>query len=313
MVIPEAERDGAEPRRSSGSASSGGERLAEAAPGSSTEIRNAFSVDVEDYYQVVAFEKVVSRQRWEEYEPRVERNTLRLLELFAEHDVKATFFVLGWVAKHHPRVVREIQASGHEVASHGWDHRRVTELSPVEFREDIRRTKAVLEDLSGVEVIGYRAPNYSIVEETLWALDIILELGHRYDSSIFPIRHDRYGIPGADRFPWVIREQPEDQLVEFPISTVRLAGMILPFVGGGYLRHFPAWFIHWGMRRLNRRESQPAMVYIHPWEIDPEQPRQPVGKVNTVRHYRNLDLTEKRLERLFREFRFTTVREVLGL
>ncbi len=274
---------------------------------------NAFSVDVEDYYQVAAFEEVVPRKRWDEYEPRVERNTLRLIELFNEHDVKATFFVLGWVARNHPRVVREIQAAGHEVGSHGWDHRRVTKQTPEQFREDLRRTKAVLEEVAGVEVIGYRAPNYSIVEETLWALDIVLEEGHRYDSSIFPIRHDRYGIPGAQRFPFVVRDQGESELIEFPISTVKIAGMILPFVGGGYLRHFPAWFIHWGMRRLNRREGRPAMVYIHPWEIDPEQPRQPVGKMNAVRHYRNLDLTEERLARLFREFRFTTVREVLGL
>jgi polysaccharide deacetylase family protein (PEP-CTERM system associated) len=210
-------------------------------------------------------------------------------------------------------VVRAIGAAGHEIASHGWDHCRITKQTPDQFREDVRRTKGLLEEIAGVEVIGYRAPNYSIVEQTLWALDIVLEEGHRYDSSIFPIRHDRYGIPGARRFPWIIRSADGAELVEFPISTVRVAGMILPFVGGGYLRHFPLWFARWGMRRLNQREGQPAMVYIHPWEVDPGQPRQPVDRLTALRHYRNLERTEDRLERLLREFRFASVREVLGL
>lgn len=274
---------------------------------------NAFSVDVEDYYQVAAFERVVPRHRWEEYEPRVVDNTRRLLDLFDKHGVQATFFVLGWVAERRPQLVREVHRAGHEVASHGYDHRRVTEQTPDEFRDDVRRTKHLLEDLSGAEVIGYRAPNYSIVERTLWALDIVLEEGHGYDSSIFPILHDRYGIPGAQRFPWLARTQDGASLYEFPISTIRVAGVSLPFVGGGYLRHFPWRFVRWGMRRLNLREHQPAMVYIHPWEIDPEQPRQPAGMLNSIRHYRNLARTEERLGRLFREFRFTTARSVLGL
>lgn len=274
---------------------------------------NAFSVDVEDYYQVAALREVVPRQSWSSFEPRIERNTRRLLEILDEHGIRATFFVLGWIGEHWPHLIREIRERGHEIASHGFDHRSVTELTPEAFRADVRKTKGLLEDITGVQVIGYRAPNYSIVQSTLWALDIILEEGHRYDSSIFPIRHDRYGIPGAERFPWRMEGRNGHVLHEFPISTIRLAGFILPFVGGGYLRQLPWWFVRWGMRRLNARDGQPAVVYIHPWEIDPQQPRQPVGLLNRLRHYRNLDHTEERLARLFREFRFTTVREVLGV
>lgn len=274
---------------------------------------NAISVDVEDYYQVAAFEDVVSRGEWERYEPRVERNCGWLLDLFAKHDVKATFFVLGWVAERWPGLVRKIKSEGHELASHGYDHRRVTTQTPERFRADIAKTKRILEDISGVEVIGYRAPTYSIVRETLWALDVILEEGYLYDSSIFPIHHDRYGIPGAGRFPWVVRKAGDSKLWEFPISTARLAGFNLPFVGGGYTRHLPWGFIRWGMNRLNSREGQPAMVYVHPWEIDPEQPRQPTKMLNRFRHYRNLRRTRERLVALVRSFRFTTARGVLGL
>ena len=274
---------------------------------------NAFSVDLEDYYQVAAFSGVIERRQWPEYESRIEHNTLRLLELFDEHGVQATFFVLGWIAEHWPRLIREIESNGHEIASHGYDHRNVTEQTPEQFRQDVRRTKDLLEEISGVEIIGYRAPNYSIVKETLWALDIVVEEGHRYDSSIFPIVHDRYGIPNAQRFPWPIIDRDGVVLYEFPISTIRLAGINLPFVGGGYLRHFPWWYVRWGMRRVHERERQPTMVYIHPWEIDPEQPVQPVGTISRIRHYRNLEDTEQRLSQLFREFRFTAVKQVLGL
>jgi polysaccharide deacetylase family protein (PEP-CTERM system associated) len=276
-------------------------------------VLNAFSVDVEDYFQVVSFENAIRREDWERLEPRVERNTRRLLELCARSDVRGTFFVLGWVAERFPGLVRDIRAAGHELGTHGQDHRRVTTLTPAQFRADVRRSKATIEDTAGVEVIGYRAPNYSIVRETLWAMDILAEEGFRYDSSIFPIRHDRYGIPDFPRFPKRMRGTNGTALHEFPISTIRLAGMNLPFVGGGYLRHFPLAFIRWGMRRLNREEHRPAMVYIHPWELDPDQPRQQVGWLTRVRHYRNLAATEDRLARLFNEYRFGTVREVLGL
>ena len=274
---------------------------------------NAFSVDVEDYFQVGAFEGTIPRSRWGDFEPRVEGNTRRLLDLCAEHGVLGTFFVLGWVAERYPRLVRDIQEAGHELGTHGQDHRRVTHLSPGEFREDVRRSKRTIEEVAGVEVIGYRAPNYSIVRETMWAMDVLLEEGFRYDSSVFPIWHDHYGIPDFPRFPRAVRGENGSSLHEFPISTLRFGGMNLPFVGGGYLRHFPLSFIRWGMHRLNGVERRPALVYIHPWELDPEQPVQPVRWLTRVRHYRNLDRTEDRLARLFGEYSFTTCREVLGL
>ena len=275
---------------------------------------NAFSVDVEDYFQVASFENAIPRASWDGLEPRVERNTRRLLDLCDRHQVKGTFFVLGWVAERWPQLVRDIRDAGHELGTHGQDHRRVTTLTPREFRADIRRSKQTIEDAAGVEVIGYRAPSYSIVRETLWAVDVLAEEGFRYDSSIFPIRHDRYGIPDFSRFPRLLGgHDGAAALHEVPISTLRLAGMNLPFVGGGYLRHFPFSFIRWGMERLNGFERRPAILYIHPWEIDPDQPRQPVRWLTRLRHYRNLHRTEERLVRLFSDYSFTTIREVLGL
>lgn len=274
---------------------------------------NAFSVDVEDYFQVGAFESHIARDDWERFEPRVVRNTQRLLELCARHRVRGTFFVLGWVAERWPELLREIHGAGHELASHGHDHRRVTQFTRDQFREDLRRARSAVEDAVGVAVVGYRAPNYSIARQSLWALDVLLEEGFSYDSSIFPTRHRRHGLPGVPRSPWAVRGSGRRALVEFPISTVAVAGMRLPFVGGAYLRHFPFWYIVWGMRRLNRREGLPALIYTHPWEVDPAQPRQQVGRLTRLRHYRNLDQTELRLERLFREFQFTTVREVLAV
>lgn len=274
---------------------------------------NAFSVDVEDYFQVGAFESAIPRESWDRLESRVERNTRRLLALCAGHEVRGTFFVLGWVAERSPQLVRDIHDAGHELGTHGQDHRRVTTLTPQEFREDVRRSKRTIENACGAEVIGYRAPNYSIVRSTQWALDILAEEGFRYDSSIFPIHHDRYGIPDFPRFPRPVRGHNGSALHEFPISTVRLAGMNLPFVGGGYLRHFPLPYIRWGMERLNGVERRPAILYIHPWEIDPEQPRQAVDWLTRLRHYRNLHRTEERLGLLFSEYCFTSIREVLGL
>ena len=274
---------------------------------------NAFSVDVEDYFQVEAFAGAVSRSDWEGFEPRVESNTRRVLELLDRNQVKATFFVLGWVAERFPGLVREIVSQKHELGAHGYDHRPVTELTREEFRRDIAKSKRILEDLVGTEVVGYRAPTYSIVRKTLWALDILLEEGYRYDSSIFPIVHDRYGIPSATRFPGVVRQNGSSSLFEFPISTVRILGGNLPFVGGGYLRQYPMRFILWGMRRVNTVERQPVIVYVHPWEMDPDQPDLSVGAISRLRHYRNLDQTEQRLDLLMDRFRFTTVREVLGL
>ncbi len=276
-------------------------------------IVNAMSVDVEDYFHVSAFESVISRLDWERLEPRVQTNTRRLLTLFEARHVTATFFVLGWVAQRWPDLIREIRDAGHELASHGFDHRRVTTLTPERFREDVRTSKAIIEDITGEPIIGYRAPSYSIVRENLWALDILSEEGFAYDSSIFPIRHDRYGIPDSPRFPWQIQGCAGMPLYEFPISTVRVLGMNLPFVGGGYLRQFPFPYVRWGMRRVNRREKRPVVVYVHPWEIDPEQPRQAVPRSTALRHYRNLHRTEERLAWLLDNFQFSPLSNVLGL
>jgi len=274
---------------------------------------NALSVDVEEHYQVEAFRNSLSRGHWDELESRVEANTRRILRLLERREAKATFFVLGSIAKRCPGLIRECAGAGHEIASHGWDHRPITEMTKDEFRADVHRTKVLLERIARVEVIGYRAPTYSVVRDTLWALPVLLEEGYRYDSSIFPIVHDRYGIPGAPRFPWSVAKRNGTALLEFPISTVRVGGFNLPFVGGGYLRHAPQSFMRWAMQRVVRDEKKPVIVYIHPWEVDPDQPRIAAPLLTRWRHYRNLEKMELRLDRLLSEFRFSTVREVLGL
>lgn len=279
---------------------------------SGPDVVSAFSVDVEDYFHVEAFRHIVDPADWALMEQRAEPNTRRLLDLLDEFGVKGTFFVLGWVAERQPELVSDIHAAGHEVAIHGYDHRPITLMTPSEFREDIRRAKNVVEDTTGDVVLGYRAPTYSVVQDTLWALEIMMEEGLRYDSSIFPIVHDRYGIPDADRYPWIER-RGERSLVEFPASTVRLVGRNVPFVGGGYLRLLPMSYVRWGMRRVTGNEGRPSMLYVHPWEIDPEQPVLNVGRLTRLRHYGGLARVEHRLRRLLREFRFGTVRSVLGL
>jgi polysaccharide deacetylase family protein (PEP-CTERM system associated) len=279
---------------------------------SRSEVVSAFSVDVEDYFHVEAFRRIVDPLDWGSMEQRVEPNTRRLLGLLDEFGTRATFFVLGWVAERTPGLVSDIHAAGHEVGIHGFDHRPITVMRPSEFREDIRRAKGVVEEAAGTEVLGYRAPTYSVVRETRWALDILMEEGLRYDSSIFPIVHDRYGIPDAERYPWIER-RGEAHLVEFPISTVRVFARNLPFVGGGYLRLLPMPYVRWGMRRVTGEEGRPAMLYVHPWEIDPEQPRLDVGGLTRLRHYRGLAGVERRLRALLRTFRFDSVRSVLGL
>jgi polysaccharide deacetylase family protein (PEP-CTERM system associated) len=278
-----------------------------------TAIVNALSVDVEDYFQVSAFDEVVSRAKWDGFESRVDGNTRRLLEMFDRHGVKATFFMLGWVAERHPDLVVEIHRRGHEVASHGYAHRMITQSSPAEFRQEIRQTKAALEDMIQAPVIGFRAPSFSITQQTEWALEILAEEGFRYDSSIFPIRHDRYGIPRAERFPYVIR-YGERALHEFPMSTVDVFGLTnLPVSGGGYLRWLPLWTTRWGIRRINEHDRRPAVLYLHPWEIDVDQPRIRAGLRSRLRHYRNLKTTTPRLAALLTSFRWDTVRAVLGL
>ncbi len=273
---------------------------------------NALTVDVEDYYQVESFVDVVRREDWGYWESRVERNTHRLLNSFARFQVHGTFFILGWVAERHPGLVREIAGAGHEIACHSYDHQFILNQKREDFRADVRRAKSVLEDLTGKAVEGYRAPTYSIVEQTLWALEILVEEGFRYDSSVFPIRHDRYGIPYAERFPYSI-SCGAGEIIEFPPSTVRIAGQNAPLAGGGYFRLLPYPIFRWGMRRINRRENQPAIFMVHAWEVDPDQPLLPGTRLNVWRHRLNLHLTESRLERLIKDFRFASVREVLRL
>jgi polysaccharide deacetylase family protein (PEP-CTERM system associated) len=269
-------------------------------------IVNAMSVDVEDYFQVSAFDRVVDRASWDGRESRVVAYTRRLLDLFDEFGVKATFFVLGWVAERQRALVRDIDARGHEIASHGYSHRLVYEQTPAEFREDVRRAKRLLEDASGKPVAGYRAPSYSITKLSLWALDVLVDEGYRYDSSIFPIRHDRYGIPDSPRAPYVIRGGTSP-LVEVPASAARLAGVNLPVAGGGYFRLLPYGWTRWGIGRINAVERRAAVFYLHPWEVDPEQPRLHASALSRFRHYRNLDQTEPRLRRLLRDFAFGPV------
>ncbi len=271
---------------------------------------NALTVDVEDYYQVEAFSQVVRREDWPNWESRVERNTNLLLEMFARHNVKATFFTLGYVAEMHPDLVRQIAIAGHEVACHSYHHRLIYNQTPDEFREDVRKSKQLLEDIIGVPVIGYRAPTYSITNKSLWALDILIEEGFRYDSSIFPTKHDRYGIPDAERFPHMLH-RPAGEIIEFPPSTVQLRGTNIPISGGGYFRLLPYKFFKLGWQTLHRRESEPAIFFLHPWEVDPEQPVVPGTKLNIWRHRVNLHRTEGRLNQLLTDFSFAPVRQVL--
>lgn len=264
-----------------------------------------FTVDVEEHFQVLALAPWVPRDAWPRHESRVDANVGALLELLARHDARGTFFTLGWVAERQPAMVKAIAAAGHELASHGWDHRRVTELTAGEFRDQARRSKAVLEDLSGTPCVGYRAPNYSIVRGREWALDILVEEGYRYDSSLFPVARPGYGYRGGGRDPhWL--ERPSGRLAEIPPSTLRRAGVNLPTSGGAYFRLLPYALTAMALRDAARR-GVPGTFYLHPWEIDPGQPRVAVPLLTRIRHYGGLGRMRFRLERLLREFRFTAI------
>jgi polysaccharide deacetylase family protein (PEP-CTERM system associated) len=273
---------------------------------------NALTVDVEEYFHPNAMDGVVAPSQWDAMPSRVEANTHRVLDLLDEHQVHATFFLLGWVAERWPALVVEISRRGHEVACHGFAHRLVYRLGPERFRTDVASARARLEDLIGQPVAGFRAASYSIVDATLWALDILIEQGFSYDSSIFPIRHDLYGIPTFSRVPVTVR-RPAGEILEIPPSTVRVFGRNWPVAGGGYLRLFPYWVTRQAIRRLNEREGVPGMVYVHPWELDVDQPRLPASRRARLRQYANLRQTEPRLRRLLREFRFAPVRDAFGL
>ena len=271
---------------------------------------NALTIDVEDYYQVSAFESCVRFEDWPTHESRVEKNIGRVLGILDEYGVKGTFFVLGWEAERRPRMIEEIAARGHEIASHGYRHRLVYSMTPAECRDDIARSKAWLESITGAPILGFRAASYSIVARSTWCLDVLIDLGFKYDSSIFPIHHDRYGIPDAERFPCILQRR-RNSIVEFPLSTVRHLGLNWPIAGGAYLRFLPPWVIRSGIRRINQVEAQPAIVYVHPWELDPNQPRLSGPVKSRLRHYTNLGKTELRLRQLLAAFSFGTVRDVL--
>lgn len=274
-------------------------------------VLNALTVDVEEHFQVSAFESVVRRDDWESIPSRVEASVARLLDLLDERGVKATFFVLGWVAERRGPLVRRIAEAGHEIASHGYSHRLIYRQRPEEFREETVRSRRILQDASGQSVDGYRAASFSIGRGNLWALDVLAECGFAYDSSLFPVVHDRYGIPGAPRHIRRLETPAGRTLVEVPPSTVVVGPATLPVAGGGYLRLFPAALTRWAIRRLNRSERRPAVVYVHPWELDPGQPRLPCPPVTRLRHYVGLRGTENKLRDLIGRFAFGTVRRVI--
>jgi polysaccharide deacetylase family protein (PEP-CTERM system associated) len=267
----------------------------------SATITNALTIDVEDYFQVSAFAPYIARADWDRRECRVERNVDRILELLDEHDTAATFFTLGWIAERYPQLVRRIAEQGHEVASHGYGHERASDLNRADFRADINRAKGVLEDLTGHAVNGYRAPSFSIGPGNLWALDSLARTGHRYSSSIYPIRHDHYGMPNAPRFA----HQAADGLIEIPITTLRLFNRNLPSSGGGYFRLLPYALSRWMLRQVNTTDGEAAVFYFHPWEIDPGQPRiDGIDRKTRFRHYVNIHRMDRRLQSLLGDFKW---------
>ena len=264
--------------------------------------RHFFTVDVEDYFHVNAFERVITRESWPSQPRRLERSIPPLLELLGRHGVTGTFFTLGWVAEHMPDLVRRIAAAGHEIASHGYWHRRVTTMTPAEFRDDVRASRTVLENTIGARVSGYRAPSFSLSGNAGWAHAVLVEEGFRYDSSVFPVWRPGYGTPGAPRAPYTITT-PAGPLAEFPLATMSVAGMQLPAAGGGWLRQFPLAITRGAFRQATRR-GESATFYVHPWEIDPAQPRIAVDPLTRLRHYRGLSRTLGRMDTLLTAFRF---------
>ncbi len=272
---------------------------------------NAFTVDVEDYFHVAALSSAITRDSWSRRELRVADNIERLLGILAERDVHATFFVLGWLAERAPALVRRIADAGHEIACHGFSHRLVYKQTPSEFREETIRAKNYLEDTVGHAVLGYRAASFSVTKQSLWALDVLIDLGFRYDSSIFPIHHDLYGLPGATPEPHRVSAPSGRTLAEFPMSAASFFGVQVPVSGGGYFRILPYWLTRAGLRQINEQRKRPFAFYLHPWELDPGQPRIRVGAFSRFRHYTNLSRCEARLQRLLGDFAFTTMHEAL--
>ena len=275
-----------------------------------SDIKNVLTIDVEDYFHVAALSKSINRGDWDNISPRVTNNIYRLLDLFDEHNVKATHFVLGWVAERFPELVREIDSRGHEIASHGYSHQLVYTQSPTQFENETRSSKIILEDIIGKPVWGYRAASYSITRKSLWALDILADLGFKYDSSIFPVVHDNYGITGSPKFPHILETPNKKTLVEYPLSTFSILGQSIPVAGGGYFRLYPYWLSSLFYRKINQ-QTAPFVFYLHPWEIDPDQPRIDASFLSRFRHYNNLDKSYQRLSKLLSDFSFITMHEKL--
>jgi len=271
---------------------------------------NALSVDLEEYFQVSNFDELIDRSQWDAQPSRVSESTRRLLDLFDRTESRATFFALGWLAERHPKLLREIAERGHEIACHGYAHELVYEIGPERFRSDLRRARAAIEDATGCAVHGYRAPSYSITAASLWALPILIEEGFDFDSSIFPVRHPRYGIPEFTRWPVRLELGGGRSIREFPLTTLSLGPVNLPLAGGAYLRFLPPAVFRWGFGRL-QAAGRPTVLYVHPWEIDPEQPRQAVNPRVRVNHYHNLHATEARLSGLLERFEFNSLGDVL--
>ena len=270
---------------------------------------NAISVDVEDYFQVSAFEKYIKREDWGNIPSRVEQNTIRILELFNEYNVKGTFFILGWIAQRNHNLIRRIVDNGHEIACHGFSHIRVNQQKPKDFKEDVYRSKSIIEDICGVELKGYRAASYSIDSSNLWALEILDDLGFLYSSSIYPIKHDIYGMPEAPRF--VYKPTNTNYLIEIPISTVEIFNKRIPCGGGGFFRLYPYKVTNWAINRVNKIDAQSCIFYFHPWEIDRDQPRQKGLDFKTqFRHYINISYMENKLMKLMKDFKWTTIEDV---
>ena len=283
----------------------------DASTASSLRIWNALTFDVEEYFHAEVFTRVVRPEDWEALPSRAAESTRRILDVLDLRGITATFFVLGWVAERDPGLVKDIQARGHEIACHSYAHRLIYGMTQDDFRADVRRAKAVIEDATGSAVVGYRAPTFSVTRQTLWALGVLAEEGFRYDSSVFPIHHDRYGIPDAPRFPHRVRLVDGRSLIEFPITTLAIAGQRFPFSGGGYFRLLPYPVIRAALRRVNTQERMPGIVYLHPWELDPEQPRLPIRGLSRVRHYANLERTAGKLDQLLSDFKFAPVAHLL--
>lgn len=275
-------------------------------------MKHAMTVDVEDYFQVAAFAPNINYADWDKWPLRVENNTHRILKLFAEKNTKATFFVLGWVAERLPQLIREIQSQGHEIACHGMTHQLIYTQKQDVFREETIRSKKLLEDITGVAVNGYRAASYSVTQQSMWALETLIDAGFTYDSSIFPVHHDRYGMPGAPLNIHTAITDNDKQITEFPLTSAQFMGKRLPVAGGGYFRIYPYWFSRAMLKRAASEINQAFIFYLHPWEVDPEQPRVPGASVlSRFRHYTNLKRCMPRLEQLLNDFEFTTVAEVI--